>query len=196
MIKKDEQARIAKIAVDAVTDEIKEIFALFSGPGRINVEENHVLNTFAQHPPLALAFLSFNRYLLMQSTLPVRLRQIAIMRVAWVTKSRYVWSSHLRTSLRNGLTDEVFESIKTGSSSPYWTADEKLIIQATEQLLDEGDLDDAMFQSLSTVLETRQLMDFIFTVGAYQLLASVCKSLRIEREDALLELADRYGAPQ
>ena len=39
------------------------------------------------------------------------------------------------------------------------------------------------------------LMDFLFTVGAYALLGMVCNALRIEREDALLELAEKYGAP-
>lgn len=191
----DPAARIPRIDPEQKTDEMREIIGLFAGPGRINVDENHVLNTLVHHPELARHFLLFNRYLLMSSTLPVRLRQIAIMRVAWVRKARYVWSSHLRTSLRNGLSGEEFEPVKQGEDSPYWNAQEKAILHATDQLLERADLDEASWQELGAFLDRRQLMDFLFTVEAYAMLGAVCNALRIEREDALLELAGQYGAP-
>ena len=131
----------------------------------------------------------------MSSTLPVRLRQIAIMRVAWVRKATYVWSSHLRTSLRNGLSGEEFEPVKQGESSPYWNEQERIILRATDQAMENSDVDDATWQALTEFLSEQQVLDFLFTVGAYALLGMVCNSLRIEREDALLELAEKYGAP-
>lgn len=195
MIKKDPAARIARVKPELKTDEMRDVISLFAGPGRINVDENYVLNTFVHHPDLARHFLLFNRYLLMSSTLPVRLRQIAIMRVAWVKNARYVWSSHLRTSLRNGLSGEEFEPVKQGENSPYWNEQERIILRATDQTMQNSDLDDATWRALTTFLDQRQVMDFLFTVGAYALLGMVCNSLRIEREDALLELAEKYGAP-
>lgn len=196
MGKKDPAPRVPRIKPELKTDDMMEIISLFAGPGRINVDENYVLNTFVHHPNLARHFLLFNRYLLMSSTLPVRLRQIAIMRVAWVKKARYVWSSHLRTSLRNGLSGEEFEPVKEGKTSPYWSNEERIIVRATDQAMENSDLDDAIWQELTTFLDQRQVMDFLFTVGAYALLGMVCNSLRIEREDALLELAEKYGAPE
>jgi alkylhydroperoxidase family enzyme len=195
MIIKDPAARIGRVQPEQKTDEMRDIISLFAGPGRINVDENYVLNTLVHHPDLARHFLLFNRYLLMSSTLPVRLRQIAIMRVAWIKNARYVWSSHLRTSLRNGLSGEEFEPVKEGENSPYWNEQERLIVRATDQAVKNSDLDDATWRALSTFLDQRQVMDFLFTVGAYALLGMVCNSLRIEREDALLELAEKYGAP-
>lgn len=195
MIIKDPAARIGRVQPEQKTDEMRDIISLFAGPGRINVDENYVLNTLVHHPDLARHFLLFNRYLLMSSTLPVRLRQIAIMRVAWIKNARYVWSSHLRTSLRNGLSGEEFEPMKEGENSPYWNEQERLIVRATDQAVKNSDLDDATWRALSTFLDQRQVMDFLFTVGAYALLGMVCNSLRIEREDALLELAEKYGAP-
>jgi alkylhydroperoxidase family enzyme len=195
MIKRDPAARLPRIASEARTEEMRDIVNIFAGPGRINVDENYVLNTFIHHPDLARHFLLFNRYLLMSSTLPVRLRQIAIMRVAWTRKATYVWSSHLRTSLRNGLSGEEFEPIKQGESSPYWNEQERIILRATDQTMENSDIDDETWLALSEFLSRQQAMDFLFTVGAYALLGMVCNTLRIEREDALLELAAKYGAP-
>lgn len=195
MKKRDPQARISQVPGDQRTDEMRDIISMFAGPGRLNVDNNYVLTTFVQHPELARSYLSFNRYLLMSSTLPVRLRQIAIMRVAWQKKGRYVWASHLRTSLRNGLSGDDFPPIKDGANSPWWNNQEKQILRATDQLMESTDLDDATWSRLSEFLETKQILDFLFTVGAYSLLALVCNAIRIEREPELLELVEIYGEP-
>ena len=195
MKESDPEARIPRVPAEQRTGEMREIIALFAGPGRINVDNNYVLTTFVQHPELARSYLSFNRYLLMSSTLPVRLRQIAIMRVAWLKKGRYVWASHLRTSLRNGLSGDDFPPVKEGENSPHWTQEEKQILHATDQLMENSDLDDPTWSSLSAFLETKQILDFVFTVGAYALLSLACNAIRIERESDLLDLVEIYGEP-
>jgi alkylhydroperoxidase family enzyme len=195
MKKPDPEARISRIPAAQRTDEMRDIISLFAGPGRINVDNNYVLTTFVHHPDLARSYLSFNRYLLMSSTLPVRLRQIAIMRVAWLKKGRYVWASHLRTSLRNDLCGDDFPPIKEGEHSPHWTNEERYILRATDQLMENTDLDDATWSLLCEFLETKQVLDFLFTVGAYSLLSLVCNAIRIEREPELLELVEMYGEP-
>lgn len=196
MIEHDPPARVPRITPDERTEAVWELIEMFSGPGRLNVDENHGLNTLGQHPELAKAFLTFNRHLLMSSTLPVRLRQIAILRVAWTRKGRYVWSSHLRTSLRNGFSGEEFERIKQGAASPYWNDRERTVIRATDEMLDANDLCDETWEALSAFLGRRQVMDLLFTVGAYLALSIAFNAVRIEREDELLELAARYGVPE
>ncbi len=191
----DQAPRIPRITSVDRTDAVRELTEMFSGPGRLNVDENHVLNTLGQHPELAKPFLTFNRYLLMSSTLPVRLRQIAILRVCWVRKATYMWSSHLRTSLRNGLSGEDFEPVKVGPASPHWSKEERAVLGATDQLIETSDLDDDSWNALSAFLDRRQIMDFLFTVGTYVQLAMVLNAIRVEREPELIELAERYGAP-
>ncbi len=191
----DPAPRIPRITSMDRTDAVKELTELFSGPGRLDVDENHVLNTLGQHPELAKPFLIFNRYLLMSSTLPVRLRQIAILRVCWVKRARYMWSSHLRTSLRNGLKGDDFEPVKVGQDSPYWSEEERTVLVATDQLMETSNLDDKTWNALGAFLDRRQIMDFLFTVGNYVQLAMVLNTIRVDREPELIELAERYGAP-
>ena len=191
----DPPQRIPRITGEERTEAVWEIIQIFSGPDRLNVDENHVLNTLGQHPELAKPFLTFNRYLLMSSTLPVRLRQIAILRVCWIRKAPYMWSSHLRTSLRNGLSGEDFEPVKTGPDSPYWNGEEQAVLAATDQLVVTSDLDDDSWKKLSAFLDRRQIIDFLFTVGTYVSLALVLNAIRVEREPELLLLAEQYGAP-
>lgn len=195
MPKKDPPARIPQLPREQRSAAAQRVLDVFALPGHINVDGNHVLNTLAQHPEVAELFLIFNRYLLKASTLPVRLRQIAIMRVAWLKHSRYIWSSHLRTSLRAGLEDGVFDPVKNGAGDPYWNNEEKWLLSATDQLVEDTELDDTHWQALSGFLSQQQLLDLLFTLGAYIQMSMITNALHIEREDALLELAERYGAP-
>ena len=193
---KDPAARIAPVKREARTADAQEIIDIFSGTARINVDENPVLNTFAQHPALAKAFLPFNNYLLTVSTLPVRLRQLAILRVCWLKRARYMWSSHLRTSLLRGFDGEEFSHVKLGADSAYWNDQECEVLRAADELLETGTLSDKCWNALLAFLSREQVMDFLFTVGTYVQLAMVINALGIAREDELLELADRYGAPE
>ena len=122
-------------------------------------------------------------------------RQIAIMRTAWLCKARYMWSSHLRTSLRRGIEPELFGPLQVGVSDPYFTAFERTVIDATEDLVRDRLVSDGHWQALAAQWSNSQLLDFLFTVGTYVLLAGVMRSTGVEREPELLELADKYGAP-
>lgn len=191
----EQQPRVPRLSPEEWTDGVKAMFEVLTGPSFAKNDDNHVLNTFAQYPELTRPFLLFNRHLLADSTLPVRLRQIAILRVGWLRKSRYMWSSHLRTSLRRGFSGEEFEPVKRGAASPYWNELERLVLLATDQLVASSDLDDELWSALSEHFDRKQLLDFLFTVGCYMLMAIVLNATRIDREEELLALAAKYGAP-
>ena len=135
-------------------------------------DQNPVLWTFAHNPQLADSFSALNIHLLSTTSLPLRERQIAIMRTAWICDARYMWSSHLRTSLRRGLEPELFGALQVGASDPYFTT------------------------VLAAQWSNKQLLDFMFTVGTYVCIAGVMRSTGVQREEELLELAERYGAPR
>jgi len=188
--------RIPQITSAEWTDAVRDVFAVFEGRrARENGSENPVIQTFAHHPTLAKPFLTFNRHLLTTSTLPVRLRQLAILRVAWTRCARYMWASHMRLSLQLGLTPQDFEAVRIGPEAPGWSEPERAVLRAVEQLRDRSDLDDAAWDALARHFDRHQMMDFLFTVGTYLLLALAFNAMRIELEPELQELAGRYGLP-
>jgi 4-carboxymuconolactone decarboxylase len=189
--------RVPQITRAEWTDAVRDVFGVLEGrAARENGSENHVIKTFAQHPALAVPFLRFNRHLLNDSTMPVRLRQLAILRVAWTRRAEYMWASHMRFSLSLGLSPEDFAAVKSGPDDPRWSEAERSVLRAVEQLRDASDLDDAAWDALARHLDRRQIMDFLFTVGAYLLLALAFNAMRIELEPELQALARRYGSPR
>jgi hypothetical protein len=107
-----------------------------------------------------------------------------------------MWSSHLRTSMRCGLSPDMFAPIQAGASDPYFTDFERVVMLATDELVNDKILSDASWKSLTAEWNAQQMLDFLFTVGAYVTVAGVMRSAGVERKPELLELAAKYGAPE
>jgi alkylhydroperoxidase family enzyme len=118
--------------------------------------------------------------------LPVKQRQIAIMRLAWICKATYMWSSHLSTSLRAGLDAEMFRPIQVGAEDPYFTEFERAVIRATEELVNDRKIGAATWQALMQEWSNPQMLDFLFTVGAYVTVAGVMRSTGVQSNPDLL----------
>jgi alkylhydroperoxidase family enzyme len=195
MLPSDPPARMPPLTPQTCTAEAQEMFARWKSGSFQGSDQNPVLWTFAHHPRLADLFSALNIHLLTTTTLPLRERQIAIMRTAWLCEARYMWSSHLRTSLRRGLEPELFKPLQVGASDPYFTDFERTVIHATEDLVRDRLISAANWQALAVQWDNKQLLDFMFTVGTYVLVAGVMRSTGVQREPELLELAEKYGAP-
>jgi alkylhydroperoxidase family enzyme len=156
---------------------------------------NPVLRTFAHHPELAKAFSPLNLHILGANTLPVKQRQIAIMRTAWITRAAYMWSSHLETSANCGLGPEMYAPIQNGPDDPWFTPFEATVMRATDELVNDRKIGDASWAALMAEWSKEQMLDFLFTVGCYVMIAGVMRSTGAERTPELLALAEKYGAP-
>lgn len=191
----DPPARLPPLAPEDWNDETRAFFGRWTGGIFKDSDKNPVLQTFAHHPKLADVFSAFNIHLLSTNTLPVKLRQIAIMRTAWLTKAVYMWSSHLNTSMRAGLSDDMFAPIQQGPDDPYFTPLERLVMVATDEVVQTHTLSEPTWTALMAEWSPQQMLDFLFTVGCYVTTAAVMRATGAERQPDLLALAETYGAP-
>jgi alkylhydroperoxidase family enzyme len=195
MLAPDPPPRLPPLQQADLTEEMRAFLERWTGGIFRGADSNPVLLTFAHHPKLAELFSQFNIHLLSTSTLPVKQRQIAIMRTAWICRATYMWSSHLSTSIRCGLQPDMFRPIQEGADDPYFTEFERTVLRATEELVRDRRIGDANWQGLMKEWTNQQILDFLFTVGAYVTIAGVMRSIGVQRNPDLLELAERYGAP-
>jgi alkylhydroperoxidase family enzyme len=183
------------IQADEFNDDTRSFLDKWSGGFFKDADKNPVLLTFAHHPKLAELFSQLNVHLLTTNSLPVKQRQIAIMRTAWICKATYMWSSHLNTSRMVGLQPDMYGPIQAGADDPYFTDFERTVIRATDELVTDKLIGEANWQALMQEWSNQQMLDFLFTVGAYVTVAGVMKSTGVQRQEDLIALADRYGEP-
>jgi 4-carboxymuconolactone decarboxylase len=130
-----------------------------------------------RHPKLTRAFLRFNNHLLFSSTLPPRLRELAVLRVAHLTDSEYEWRHHARMGKEVGLTDEVIDGIQRGEATDEL---DRAVLTAVDELQDKSVISDVTWAALSEHLDERQRMDLVFTIGCYGALAMAINTFGVE----------------
>lgn len=145
----------------------------------------NVFGTLAHHPELLRQWLGFATYLLRDSTLPPRLRELIILRVGWLCRSPYEWGQHVQVARRIGVTDAELERLTTGSVAPGWSGVEATALRAAEELVSRHTVTDVTWAALGQHFDTRQVLDLVFVVGQYQLVSAALNACRVERDDGL-----------
>jgi len=145
----------------------------------------NVLGTLAQHPDLARAFHTFNGHVLFATTLSVRQRELLVLRVAAVRRAEYEWAQHVVLAGEAGIDDAEVARIAEGPDAPGWSPVDAALLRAVDELVGDATIADATWEALARELDVQQLMDVVFTVGAYDALAMAFRSFRVQLDDDL-----------
>ncbi|MBW8482641.1 carboxymuconolactone decarboxylase family protein [Actinomadura parmotrematis] len=227
--------RLPPLPDDQWDDRARAALAALLPEGRRDAASaGNALATLVRHPDLTRAFLPFNAHLLMGTTLPSRLRELAILRVAHRRACAYEWAHHSRYAPKTGLTDAEIAAAGSGPRSHAGNGTgsdarsdaggdagngigsdagghsgsgtvvdggsggsgdgdggeavalpglEGAVLRAVDELDGGAALSDRTWAELSAELSERQLMDLVFTIGAYGLLAMAFTTFGVEPEN-------------
>jgi 4-carboxymuconolactone decarboxylase len=151
----------------------------------------NALGLLMRYPALAKAFLTFNRHLLFNSSLSDRIRELLILRIAWLRGAEYEWAQHVLLAQKAGLGKEEIEAVKEGPRCPVWAPLDAALLAAVDELHADAFVTDTTWDALAAGLDQRQLMDLVFTVGAYDLLAMAFNTFGLELDPGL----EGFGKP-
>ena len=198
----DVAPRIGRLPRDEWTDEARAVFAFWGEPGAWeNGSRTNMTMTMAQHPDLANAYHTFGKHLLLASTLPVRPRELVVLRTAWHLKCGYEWHYHVGYGLKAGLTIDEIAAVRDGPSAAIWQGkdEDRAVLTAVDELYRDSKLSDASWAELSRFYDRRQMMDLLFTIGNYVMLGWAAASMGVGVEDDVdmigFDLKTRSGKP-
>lgn len=140
----------------------------------------NILGLLARHPELARAYHSFNGHVLFATSLSLRQRELLVLRVAAVRDAEYEWLQHKVIGLDIGMTEEEIARVAAGPDAPAWAPAEAALLRAVDQLLGDARIHDETYAELAAGLSDRQLLDLVFTVGAYDLLAMAMRTFGVD----------------
>lgn len=140
----------------------------------------NVLGAFAHHPELARAFFTFNGHLLSATSLSPRQRELLILRTAVLRQSEYEWAQHVVIAGDVGISRSEIAAITEGPDASTWSEVDAALLRCADELVADGVIGDATWATLSAELSTEQLLDAIFTVGAYETLGWMLRSFGVE----------------
>ncbi len=145
----------------------------------------NITKTLAHHPMLADRWLTFARYVLGESTLPPRERELLILRIGYLCGSEYEWGQHTRIARGVGLSDEEIRRVTGGPDAAGWSSFDRVLLRAADELHRDAYISDRTWAELDTRYDTKQLMDVVFTVGQYTLVSMALKSFRVPLDEGV-----------
>jgi alkylhydroperoxidase family enzyme len=177
-----DKPRVAPLSDDQIDPEIRDRL----GPApRLNI-----FGTLAHHPKLLKRWLVFGNHVLGHNTLPPRERELVILRIGWLCRSGYEWGQHVRIGIDTGLTHEEVARIAQGPRAAGWSARDRALLQATDELHEDAFVSDATWSELARELDTQQCIDLVFTVGQYNMVSMALNTLGVQPEPGLARLPD------
>jgi predicted cupin superfamily sugar epimerase/alkylhydroperoxidase family enzyme len=177
--------RIEPLSLDAADAGTRELLGRLTEIRGADTRLLNVFGTLAHHPALLRHWLGFATYLLRDSTLDARLRELVVLRVGWLCRSPYEWGQHVHVARGAGVSDADIARVASGAQAPGWSAAETAALRATEELIESDTVTDATWSSLANLFDTRQVLDLIFLVGQYRLVSGALNACRVERDDGL-----------
>ena len=174
----------ARVAPMEVTDIAPELLALL-GPRFKTIPVLNIFRTLARAPKAFKRFMAWGGYILSDAnSLNPRDRELVILRAGFNWKSGYEWAQHVRIGLDCGLTEVEIARIKTGPDAPEWSASDRALLMATDELTADAFISDATWVALGEYSE-KQRMDLVMTVAQYTQVSMMLNTFGVQLDEDL-----------
>ena len=169
--------RIQPLSDNQLDADQTEILAPMAATGRVL----NIFRTLIHAPKAARGFLAWGNYVLSRrNDLPAREREIVILRIGFLCKSGYEWTQHVAIGKREGLTDAEIANIKTGAEAPGWSAADRALLQASDELNRDHFITTPTWAALKAHFSDKQCMDVVFTAGQYTQVSMILNSFGVQ----------------
>lgn len=146
---------------------------------------NKALALLVRNPRLAEAFLTFNRYLLYESSLDERTKELVVLRTSLLLNSEYEWSQHVLLARQCGISDNEIDALMEGPDHDSWSADDRDLLRCVDDLVGTGHIDDATFEALRSRFDEEAILELVFTIGGYATMALAFNVARLPLDDGM-----------
>lgn len=135
-------------------------------------------NVFLRSPELGDVAQQLGARVRFHSSLPDRLKEMAILITARDWTAQYEWYAHKRLALQTGLKPDLIDAIAAGTRPAAMQPDEQALYAFETELLETRQVGDATFRAAAAAFGERGVVDLIGLIGYYNL---VSMALNVDR---------------
>ncbi len=137
------------------------------------------LEILLRHAELYEAHMAVAQKFLSDGEMSIRDRELAILRLAWLSQAPFEWGSHVEIARRNGVTSEEIARAIEGSSAAGWTERDRAIVRAMEELHFDSMITDETWADLQAFYDDKKLIELVILAGQYKTVAYYQNALRL-----------------
>jgi alkylhydroperoxidase family enzyme len=154
-------------------------------------EDKAALEILIRHAELYKAHVEVAQKYLSDCEMDIRDRELAVLRIAWLSQAPFEWGAHVKIAKRNGITSEEIERVIKGSSAPGWRKKDRAIVRAVEELHFDSMITDETWADLPEFFNDKKLIELVILAGQYKTVAYYQNSLRLPLPEGNMGLSAR-----
>lgn len=128
-------------------------------------------NPLLRSPVLGQRMYDLLKYLRWESSLPLRLSELAILVIGRLWRSQIEWLAHAPIALREGLSPRIVEELKANKRPSGMQDDEAAVYDFVMELATQRKVPDETFRRARALFTEQQLVDLTTVAGTYVTIA-------------------------
>jgi len=146
-----------------------------------------IFQVLLNHPKLACALNDLLATMLWRGTLDARLRELAIMRIGWLTSSDYEWTRHWRVAQGLGVSADDLLGVRDWQGYQAFGPAERAVLAATDDVVHDGVVSAESWAACQREFgaDPAVLVELVTAIGAWRMVASILHSLQVPLEDGV-----------
>ncbi len=171
--------RISLVEKDQAHPLIKETYQKLEDRG------SQVLNLFkvmGHCPHIGLNFQRLGNSILLGEELPVKLRELAILRVSNLLPAEYGFVKHIPIALRSGVSQKQIDEVSDWAASAEFNDQERAVLGYTDEVTRDVGARDGTFAKLQGFLSEPAIVELTTAISYYGMVGRILVALQIELE--------------
>jgi 4-carboxymuconolactone decarboxylase len=161
--------------------ELKDLVARIQSARRGRVI--NVYRLLLHSPPLAESWFAHNNAVRWSTGLDGRLREMVIVRIAYLTDVPYIVNQHVpKLAIAEGLTLPECEALKDWRGSTLFGEHDRAVLAYADAMTRDIKVPNAVFAPLSAHFDTRQIVELTVLIGTYAMHCRVMQALEVDPE--------------
>jgi AhpD family alkylhydroperoxidase len=125
----------------------------------------------------------FGNRILFKAKLDAKLREVALLRVAHLTKAAYERQQHEEIARRLGMPAKQIAGVKRWKGSQAFSAAERAVLQYTDELTKHIRAKNGTFKKVRKFLSEQETVELTLTIGMYNLVSRFLEALEVDLEN-------------
>jgi alkylhydroperoxidase family enzyme len=145
-------------------------------------EPVNLYRALGNHPALVAAWTEFFRALRHDSRTARGLRELMILRAAWLARSEYEWAQHLKMARNAGVREAQIDALANWRAASCFDERERAAL-ALADAVTAGSVPDAVYAEVSRHFGHAEYVELCLTAAAYAMVQRVLEAIRVELDD-------------
>lgn len=141
----------------------------------------NMFRTMAHRPEIFQTMIAHFRAILETGTVPLKLKELAIVRTSQINGCEYCLSSHSQICLKLGWTREQLDNLADFENRNDFTPAEKAALRLAEQMtLDSNHIPDEDFERLRSFFDEGEVVELMASIGLFNYFNRFNNALQME----------------